>query len=314
MCIYILFHSHSCWCPNPCFPPLHVQLMDGAEKALAYTLQAEMKIPVEEIANMDEVVADVRARLAALRDTPNRLEKPMIYHLDVSAMYPNIILTNRLQPSAMTDEETCAACSFNTPGANCQRTLEWMHRVESSPASRHEFNMIKTQLEAEKFPPKVPGQALRAFHELPPEEQAGLIKKRLNDYARKVYKKTKVSEESKTHSTVCMRENSFYIDTVRAFRDRRYIYKGKHKEWQKKLGEALESGDPAQIITAKNMLVLYESLQLAHKCILNSFYGYVMRKGARWFSMEMAGIVCYTGANIITGAREVCVCVGGPRA
>ena len=26
------------------------------------------------------------------------------------------------------------------------------------------------------------------------------------------------------------------------------------------------------------MLVLYDSLQLAHKCILNSFYGYVMRK------------------------------------
>lgn len=40
----------------------------------------------------------------------------------------------------------------------------------------------------------------------------------------------------------------------------------------------------------KNMLVLYESMQLAHKCILNSFYGYVMRKGARWYSMEMAGI------------------------
>ena len=41
-----------------------------------------------------------------------------------------------------------------------------------------------------------------------------------------VYKKTKVSEERLTNSTVCMRENSFYIDTVRAFRDRRYIYKG----------------------------------------------------------------------------------------
>ena len=49
-----------------------------------------------------------------------------------------------------------------------------------------------------------------------------------------------------------------------------------------------------------NLVVLYDSLQLAHKCILNSFYGYVMRKGARWYSMEMAGIVCLTGANIIT--------------
>lgn len=31
--------------------------------------------------------------------------------------------------------------------------------------------------------------------------------------------------------------------------------------------------------TAQGRVVLYESLQLAHKCILNSFYGYVMRKG-----------------------------------
>ena len=28
----------------------------------------------------------------------------------------------------------------------------------------------------------------------------------------------------------------------------------------------------------QNLLVLFDSLQLAHKCILNSFYGYVMRK------------------------------------
>ncbi len=50
---------------------------------------------------------------------------------------------------------------------------------------------------------------------------------------------------------------------------------------------------------AFDMVVLYDSLQLAHKCILNSFYGYVMRKGARWYSMEMAGVVTYTGAKII---------------
>lgn len=30
--------------------------------------------------------------------------------------------------------------------------------------------------------------------------------------------------------------------------------------------------------TWQDMVVLYDSLQLAHKCILNSFYGYVMRK------------------------------------
>ena len=37
---------------------------------------------------------------------------------------------------------------------------------------------------------------------------------------------------------VCMRENSFYIDTVRAFRDRRYEYKSLNKKWKGKLDAA----------------------------------------------------------------------------
>jgi len=53
------------------------------------------------VTNFDEVVSDIKEKLCELRDTPARLENPIIYHLDVGAMYPNIILTNRLQPSAM---------------------------------------------------------------------------------------------------------------------------------------------------------------------------------------------------------------------
>ena len=37
-----------------------------------------------------------------------------------------------------------------------------------------------------------------------------------------------------------------------------------------------------------------------------------MRKGARWYSMEMAGIVCYTGAGIIKCARELIEQIGRP--
>lgn len=40
-------------------------------------------------------------QLVILRDTPIRDECPLIYHLDVAAMYPNIILTNRLQVSCI---------------------------------------------------------------------------------------------------------------------------------------------------------------------------------------------------------------------
>lgn len=49
--------------------------------------------------------------------------------------------------------------------------------------------------------------------------------------------------------------------------------------WKKKLSAAMEVGDAAEVKRCKNMEVLYDSLQLAHKCILNSFYGYVMRRG-----------------------------------
>lgn len=82
--------------------------------------------------NFDDIVSDIKSKLLSLRDNPIRHEYPLIYHLDVGAMYPNIILTNRLQPSAMVNEAVCAACDFNKPGALCQRQMEWTWRGEYS--------------------------------------------------------------------------------------------------------------------------------------------------------------------------------------
>lgn len=287
-------------------------LMGTVEHALKHAIEEEEKIPVETVLNFDEVAADIKAKLRSLRDTPIRIECPIIYHLDVGAMYPNIILTNRLQPSAMVDDATCAACDFNKPGAKCQRKMTWMWRGEIIPASRNEYVRIQHQLETEKFPPKYPGEPQRAFHQLTREERATVEKKRLQEYSRKVYKKTHTTRIEERATTVCQKENSFYVDTVRAFRDRRYEYKALTKKAKKQVAEALEKNDAGEIKSAKNREVLYDSLQIAHKCILNSFYGYVMRKGARWHSMEMAGIVCHTGANIITRAREIIEKVGRP--
>lgn len=36
----------------------------------------------------------------------------------------------------------------------------------------------------------------------------------------------RVSKEETRSTMICQRENSFYVDTVRAFRDRRYEFKG----------------------------------------------------------------------------------------
>ena len=46
-----------------------------------------------------QVCEEVERKLLSLKESPLHLERPMIYHLDVGAMYPNIILTNRLQVS-----------------------------------------------------------------------------------------------------------------------------------------------------------------------------------------------------------------------
>ncbi|CAO1425761.1 unnamed protein product [Diamesa tonsa] len=289
-----------------------MELKEKVKQVLTYSLEVEEKIPLSEVLNFEEVVEQVQEALQKLHDTPSRMETPVIYHLDVGAMYPNIILTNRLQPSAMVTETDCAACEFNRPDAKCKLPMDWLWRGEMMPATRSEFQRIQQQLETEKFPPLFPGGLTRAFHELSREDQAAYEKKRLSDYCHKAYKKTKVTKLETRSSTVCQMENSFYVDTVRAFRDRRYEYKGMTKVAKAAVVAAVKSGDAGEVKAAKGREVLYDSLQLAHKCILNSFYGYVMRRGARWFSMQMGGIVCLTGSNIIRRAREVIEKIGRP--
>ncbi|CAL8111322.1 unnamed protein product [Orchesella dallaii] len=299
-------------CRFKLIPDIFDTLISGVEKTLKHALEEEEKVPLEKVTNFSEVANEIKSKLTVLRDNPLRTEYPLIYHLDVGAMYPNIILTNRLQPSAMVNETVCAACDFNKPDAKCQRQMPWTWRGEHMPASRGEFQRIQQQLEMEKFPPAVPGGSQRAYHQLNKEERAAHEKARLQEYCRKAYKKVRVTKTEVKQQTICQRENSFYVDTVRAFRDRRYEYKALNKSAKKQVSDAVASGDPSAIKSAKNREVLYDSLQLAHKCILNSFYGYVMRRGARWHSMEMAGIVCHTGGNIIRKAREIIEKVGRP--
>lgn len=287
-------------------------LLDELDGALAFSLREEGKIALDEVENYDEVKQNIADMLIELRDHPVRQDKPLIYHLDVAAMYPNIMLSNRLQPDSVVDEGTCASCDYNRPGMQCDKRMAWAWRGEYFPAKRDEINMIQHALDMETFPAKDPRGKPRRFQELSAAEQSALLQKRLADYSRKVYKRAHDTKTVVREAIICQRENPFYIDTVRDFRDRRYEYKGLHKTWKKNLDKAHGAGHVADTIEAKNMIVLYDSLQLAHKCILNSFYGYVMRKGARWYSMEMAGITCLTGATIIQMAKELVDRIGRP--
>lgn len=101
-------------------------MIDKIDRALTFALEVEGKIERDDVVNYDDVRAEIVSSLEKLRDCPVRRENPKVYHLDVAAMYPNIILTNRLQPQAMVNDAVCASCDFNAPKNNCKRKLQWL--------------------------------------------------------------------------------------------------------------------------------------------------------------------------------------------
>jgi len=103
-------------------------LIDNIDRTLQQSIEIEEKLSIDLIENLSEIKEDILQRLQHLKNVPNRLENPNIYHLDVGAMYPNIILTNRLQPSAIVNSTICAQCDLNRPNARCQRKMKWIRR------------------------------------------------------------------------------------------------------------------------------------------------------------------------------------------
>jgi len=289
------------------------ELLRDLDAALQFCITVEEKKSLDDVTNYEEVKAQITQKLKSLKETPNRNERPLIYHLDVASMYPNIMTTNRLQPDSMIKESDCAACDFNRPGKTCDRRLPWAWRGEFLPAKRDEYNMIRRAVANETFLGKTNKSLSRTFQELSLDEQAEKVRKRLQDYSKKIYHKIHDSKTIEREAIICQRENPFYVDTVRNFRDRRYDFKGQQKVWKGKTEALKSSGASAhEVEEGKKMIILFDSLQLAHKVILNSFYGYVMRKGSRWYSMEMAGVTCLTGAHIIQMARELVERIGRP--
>ncbi|OIR58010.1 MAG: DNA polymerase epsilon catalytic subunit A [Amphiamblys sp. WSBS2006] len=260
--------------------PYGERLVEELDSLCAYFFR-QRGIQQDDVENYGEAKNHF-ARLLEEAMRGKRTETPQIFHYDIAAMYPNIILTNRLQPFAITNPQKCAACDFNTPDGNCKRKMKWTRKLELDGGKDGNNTTLSGDIE------EVPGKK-RPAEKRPAEN--------IKNTGRK--KKMTVEEED----TVCMREHPFYINTVRDFRDKRYVYKGLQKEWAAK-----KDSDP----NGRRMVALYNSLQLAHKCILNSFYGYVMRQGARWYSREMAGIVCKTGSEIIKMAREIFEKIGRP--
>jgi DNA polymerase epsilon subunit 1 len=268
--------------------------IEDAGKVLEFFITVESGESVENISNFKEVKSQIEEKLANLLQTINESEnntvdiEPLIYHVDVASMYPNIILTNRLQPTAIVNEQICSNCLFNESKNRCKREMGWDWKASYFPISRPEYEKLKLENDKQN------------------------IKAAIKQYSQKHYKCQHKNVTEYKENTVCMRENPFYVDTIRAFRDRRYKYKELAKTFSKKEAEYRSNKNTEKATESNVLSVLYDSLQLAHKIILNSFYGYVMKRGARWYSMEMAGMVTYTGAKIIQESKKVMDALGKP--
>ena len=124
------------------------------------------------------------------------------------------------------------------------------------PLSKREFEQVKMQFDEDEQYQAQNHKNLNnntlTYHEK--------LRLRVKQYCQKVYKTVHVKKDKKMTDTVCMRENPFYVDTVRDFRDRRYEFKRLTKDWQGKLKEALKANDSELIEIAKNRMNLFESL------------------------------------------------------
>lgn len=99
-------------------PRAFQDLINNIDEIIKFTVIHEKGETVDNIANYDEVKETVVESLLKLKNVPNPSKYetlPLIYHIDVAAMYPNIIITNRLQPVAVVNDRICSGCLFNSP-------------------------------------------------------------------------------------------------------------------------------------------------------------------------------------------------------
>ncbi|VFQ71569.1 unnamed protein product [Cuscuta campestris] len=293
-------------------PSAYEQLMNNLDRDLQYAIKKDGNIDLENVINYNEVKDAITKKLKDLHDEPIREENPRIYHLHMADLCPNIILTNRLQPPSIVTDEVCTACDFNRPGKDCLQKLEWVWCGQTYTANRKDYYTLRRELESETVE-GIDGQSQKEFLDLPESEKQAKLKDRLKIYCRKTYKRVLNKPVVELREAgICMRENSFFVDAVHILQAKRYEYKVLTKVWKGRLLEASASGSSIMIQEARVMAALCDSLHLAHKFILNSFCDYLMSKGARWYSMEMAGVVTHLRAKVIQDARLLVGKIGRP--
>lgn len=205
-------------------------LVENLDRVLDFGITIDNGLQLSDVTNREEVKAQVLEKIQPFLDHDADIlsREPLIYHVDVGAMYPNIILSNRLQPVAIVNDEICAGCLHNKESSDCKRKMEWQWKGSHYPLLKKEYENIKKQLIYEE----------EAQGRIDEEKIRLELKKRVKSYSQQVYRQTNIHTTELKEDVVCMRENSFYVDTVKDFTERRYEFKGLVKTWKKKVAQA----------------------------------------------------------------------------
>lgn len=140
--------------------------------------------------------------------------------------------------------------------------MDWKWCVDYLPNNKGEYNHVKGLLERETFEmtdEKTGDKRAVPFYKLAPSVQSQKLRTRLKgtvklqrfslvDFCKKTYKKSHIVETIQKKDTVCMRENPFYVDTVKNFRDRRVELKNLWKGALRDVDNAKKSGAPASVV------------------------------------------------------------------
>lgn len=135
---------------------------------------------------------------------------PVIIHVDVASMYPNIIITYNLQPYAIATEEECARCPYRPKEGEppCWVDMDWNAVYSVMDITEKEKELAEREI----------AKRLETEEELDEEE------------IMKIYKKYSSKSRSSTYkfpmrTRFCQKSFKFFVNTVQSFRDQRYVYK-----------------------------------------------------------------------------------------
>lgn len=248
------------------------------------------------VVNKLDVVDDIKRALTNLMNVPGGVYqgRGQIWKVDVKAMYPNIILTFKLQPYAIVSPNECQNCKFNT--GDCWLDEEFTKIYTIILADEEIVNRAKESLKLSR------GKSLAeiTLEYLKAAKKNG---KRVPKLTEEITKREKVR--------FCQKAHDFFVQCVDYFKQLRYDYKQLTSAVNDKIKELKKAKDTLppesfaqQLKDLESAKDYYYNMQLAFKVILNSFYGYLSKSGSRLYSIGTAGTICSIGEQIITFTKD----------